>query len=147
MRIAVLFNSDHPKYRGFYGRPIRDTILSTGVIQRSGRHVKVKIGDVLIYSHSKTRLDLKHIGEATFFSHPWQLFISNKLRSTYQESTIYAWVIQNIDEETARTLHESLSSNDAYLGMHAVDLTNPAHLVLYRNSLIGRYRIQGSVCS
>jgi len=146
MRIAVLFDSSHPQYGVNYGRPIRDKILSTAVIQNSGRHVKIKIGDVLIYSNAKTQTDYESIAEHTYFSHPWQRLLSAKLRATYLRSTVFAWVIQNIDETTALQLHEALLADDAYLGMHGVDLTNPAHLVLYRNSLIGMYRIKGTSC-
>ena len=148
MRIAVLFDSDsdHPKYGGLYGWAIRDRILSTDVIQQSGRHVKVMIGDVLIYSKAKSKTDYKRIAEQTYFSHPWHLLLSTKLRATYLKSTIYVWVIQNIDETTARQLHAALLTDDAYLGMHGVDLTNSAHLVLYQNSLIEKYRIKGKSC-
>lgn len=146
MRVAVLFDSDHPQYGGVYGWAIRDRILSTQVIQNSGRHVKVKVGDVLIYSKAKSKADYERIAERTYFSHPWQLLSSSKLRATYLNSTVYTWVIQNLDVVTAQQLHAALASDDAYLGMHAVDLTNPAHLVLYRNSLIGMYRIKGKSC-
>jgi hypothetical protein len=146
MRIAVLFDSGHPQYGGVYGWAIRDRILSTAVIQNSGRHMKVKIGDVLIYSNAKSKADYEQIAEHTYFSHPWQLLLSTKLRATYLKSTVFAWVIQNVDETTARQLHAALLPDTAYLGMHGVDLTNPAHLVLYRNSLIGKYRIKGRSC-
>jgi len=146
MRIAVLFDSNHPQYGGVYGWAIRDRILSTAIIQNSGRHVKVKVGDVLIYSKAKSRSDYERIAEHTYFSHPWQLLLSAKLRAIYLKSTVFTWVIQNIDETTARQLHAALLTDDAYLGMHGVDLTNPAHLVLYRNSLIGKYRIKEKSC-
>lgn len=146
MRIAVLFDSDHPQYGGVYGWAIRDRILSTAAIQNSGRHVKVKFGDVLISSKVKSKIEYERIAERTYFSHPWQLLLRTKLRATYLKSTVFAWVIQNVDETTARQLHADLLTDDAYLGMHGVDLSNPAHLVLYRNSLIGKYRIKGTSC-
>lgn len=141
MRIAILFDSDHPQYGGVYGWAIRDRILSTAIIQNSGRHVKVKIGKVPI--SSKAKADYERISEHLYFSHPWQLLLSTKLNATYR---VFAWVIQNIDETTARQLHAALLTDDAYVGMHGVDLTNPAHLALYRNSLIGKYRIKGKSC-
>jgi len=146
MHIAILFDSNHSQYGGAYGWAIRDRILSTDVIQNSGRHVKVKVGDVLIYSNSKSKTDYERIAECTYFAHPWQLLQSTKLRATYFKSTVFAWAIQNMAEATARELHEVLSMDDSYLGMHGVDLTNPAHLALYRNSLIGKYRIKGKSC-
>src|SRR4030043_2019939 len=146
MRPAVLFDPGHQQYGKVYGWAIRDRILSTGVIQNSGRHVKVKIGNVLIYSNVKSKADYERIAERTYFSHPWQLLLSTKLRATYLKSRVFAWVIQNVDESTARQLHAALLTDDAYLGMHGVDLTNPAHLVLYRNSLVGMYRIKGKSC-
>lgn len=146
MRIAVLFDSGHQQYGNSYGSAIRDRILSTSVIQNSDRHVKVKIGDVVIFSKAKSQTDYEQIAEYTYFSHPWQQLLSTKLRETYLKSTVFAWVIQNIDETTANQLHANLLTDDAYLGMHGVDLTNPAHLIFYRNSLIGKYRIKGKSC-
>lgn len=146
MRIAVLFDSGHRQYGNSYGSAIRDRILSTSVIQNSDCHVKVKIGDVVIFSKAKSETDYEQIAEYTYFSHPWQQLLSTKLRETYLKSTVFAWVIQNIDETTANQLHANLLTDDAYLGMHGVDLTNPAHLIFYRNSLIGKYRIKGKSC-
>lgn len=59
---------------------------------------------------------------------------------------MYCWVIENIDEATARRLHVALLADAGYFGMHAVDLTNAVHLALYRNSLVSTYRIKGRSC-
>jgi len=148
MRIAVLFDASHPQYTqygGNYGREIRNKILSTSVIQNSNRHVKVNIGDVLrIYSKAKSQSDYEFIAENTYFSHPWQLLVTEKLKTAHLKSIVFAWVIQNLDETTARQLHAALLTDDAYLGMHGVDLTNPAHLISY--SLSAKYRIKGRSC-
>ncbi len=146
MRAALLFDSGHPGCRGGYGRIIRNSILSTDVLQSSGRHVKIRSGDVLIYSHAKSPDGYTRLAERTYFSHPWQLLDDDRLRLTYLRSTVFTWVIQNIDEETARHLHQALLLTEAYLGMHEVDLTMPCHLFFYRNFLISRYRIKGRSC-
>ena len=146
MHIAVLFNSDHPKYSGSYGWKIRDTILSTNVIQSSNRHVKVKAGDVLIYSHSKTKQKYYELSERVYLSHPWKMLKEQQLRDTFMKATVFAWTIQNIDENSAKKLHKELVSDDAYLGIHGIDLSNPLHLVFYRNLMISMYRIKGRTC-
>lgn len=144
MRIAVLFDSDNDKYDGSYGDPIRNTILSTRILQKSKRHLKVKIGDVLLYSNARSHAHYTEMAEITYFSHPWQLLNVDAVRSTYMRRTVYCWAIQNVTDPVARSLHEALLADDAYLGMHAIDLTNPAHLVFYRNSLISKYRLKGN---
>jgi hypothetical protein len=98
MRIAVLFDSDHEKYDGFYGDPIRNTILSSKVIQESGRHVKVKVGDVVLYSHAKSHTHYAEMAELTYFSHPWQILNAKAIRATYMRKTVYCWTIQNFTD-------------------------------------------------
>jgi hypothetical protein len=50
MNIALLFDSTLPEYAGFYKWPINNKVFSTGIIQASGRHMKIWIGDVSTYS-------------------------------------------------------------------------------------------------
>jgi len=147
MIIAVLFNSDDTKYHGIYGDSIRTTILSSNVLQESNRHMKIAIGDVLIYSHSKTKEMYKELAERTFFEHPWQRLLKDKLMGTYLNATVFAWVIQNITEEIAEKLHLRLITDSAYLGMHVVDYSYPVHLFFYRNLMIDLYRIKGRKCN
>jgi len=146
MNIAVLFDSDPKKISGNYAMAARERILSTNIIQTSGRHVKVRIGDVGIYSHSRSYSDYESLAERVYFSNGSQMLKSKQLRATYLKSTVFTWVIQNVDERIAQELHAALSPERFYLGMLRVDLTNPAHLVFYRNSLISKYRIKGTSC-
>ena len=50
MNIAFLFNSDHPSLGGYYGPPVMDLILGAEVLQKSNRHMRVSVGDILTYS-------------------------------------------------------------------------------------------------
>lgn len=146
MIIAVLFNSDDPKFDGYYGPPIRDTIFGTGVLQSSNRHMKVKHGDVLIYSHARTYEDYERIAEATYFGTTWSRVKAERIRASYMRETIWAWIIQNVTQQVAEDLDASLSSESSYLGLHAVDYSYPPHLALYRNSMPEYCRIVGTVC-
>lgn len=146
MIIAVLFNSDDPKFNGYYGPPIRDTIFGTGVLQSSNRHMKVKHGDVLIYSHARTYKDYERIAEATYFGTTWTRIKSERIRASYMRETIWAWIIQNVTHQIAEGLDATLSSESSYLGLHAVDYSYPPHLALYRNSMPEYCRIMGTVC-
>jgi len=146
MIIAVLFNSDDPKFEGFYGPPIRDLIFGTSVLQSSKRHMKVKHGDVLIYSHARTRSDYERIAEATYFDTIWSRVKAERIRASYMRETIWAWIIQNVTHKIAEDLDAALSSESSYLGLHAVDYSYPPHLALYRNSMPEYCRIIGTVC-
>jgi hypothetical protein len=69
MNVAFLFNSDDPKYGGIYGDPIRNTVFGLGIVQASNRHMKVAVGDVLIYGkrrHGQNTMPLRsgYISEA-----------------------------------------------------------------------------------
>ncbi len=147
MRTAHLFNSDHPMYGGYYGDPIRDKILGARTLQASGRHLKVRLGDVLIYGHCETRQQMQSLSEETFFHSKRRNLREEYLRGLFQTSTIYSWVIQNSTEELSEELHEKLYDDESYCGWHEVDLTFPKHVVLYINSMIPKYRIIGNNCN
>lgn len=146
MIIAVLFNSDDPKFDGYYGGPIRDIIFKTSVLQSSKRHMKVKLGDVNIYRHAKTPENYKRLAEATFFSDAWSLAKRDRIEATYAHATICAWVIQNVTHKIAEQLDAALSSESAYLGLHAIEFIRREHLMLYRNSMGDYCRITGDRC-
>lgn len=146
MIIAVLFNSDDPKFGGYYGPPIRDRIFATGVLQSSNRHMKVKYGDVLIYSRARTYQDYERIAEATYFGTTWSRIKEERIRGSYMRETIWAWIIQNVTHQIAEDLDNALSSESSYLGLHAVYYSYPQHLALYRNSMPEYCRIIGNVC-
>lgn len=146
MIIAVLFNSDDPKFGGYYGPPIRDIIFGAGVLQSSNRHMKVKHGDVLIYSHARAHDDYERIAEATYFGTHWSRVKAARIRTSYMRETIWAWIIQNVTHQIAEDLDAALSSESSYLGLHAVDYSYPPHLALYRNSMPEYCRIIGTTC-
>lgn len=143
MHVAFLFDSDDPKYNGFYGNPIRDEILRTSVLQESGRHMKVYIGDVLTYSKARDKHHYIELSEEIYFSHQFQNLDVERVRATYFQRTIFVWVIENITTSIASQLHDALQDNSAYLGMHGVELAFAIHLVFYRNFIGSQYRIIG----
>lgn len=147
MIAAFLFNSDDPKLGSGYGWSIRDLILSTEVLQKSNRHMKVLLGDVLAYSHSKTREEYITLSENIYFHHTWKKLQAQKLRKTYPSATIFAWVIQNVTTEIAEGLDAVLLEHSSYLGVHGVDFKDPLHLIFYRNFMSEVYRIKGRNCN
>lgn len=147
MIVAILFNSDDPKYGGYYGPPIRDFIFGTRVLQSSNRHLKIAHGDVLIYRHSKNIVDYRRIAEATYFASTWSTVQEDRLRATYLKQTIWAWVIQNATRTLAETLDTALKVDNAYLGLLEIDFSIPQHLVLFRNSMPSYCRVQGTCCT
>ena len=146
MNVALLFNSDAPKYGCTYGQPIRRAVFGSGIIQASGRHMKVSVGDVLIYSKSRSWAHYDELTERTYFAGTWTLFLEDRLTATFRKATVYALTFQNMTKEIASELHAALISDDSYLGLMEVDYTYGPHLALFRNSMIPRYRVQGTIC-
>jgi hypothetical protein len=146
MNIAILFNSDAPKFNGSYGHPIRKIVFGLGIIQASKRHMKVSVGDVLIYGRSRTWDQYDQLTEGVYFVDTWSLLLDKRLRATFRKATVYALTFENMTEKIARQLHAALSSEDSYLGMLEVDYTYGPHLALFRNSMITLYRIEGTSC-
>jgi hypothetical protein len=143
MIAAILFNSDDPKFGGYYGPPIRDLIFGAGTLQRANRHMKIKYGDVLIYSHARNRKEYERLAEATYFGVPWSLVDAERIRSSYMKETLWAWVVQNITRPVAEERHDRLRGDSAYIGLHAVDFALPQHLMLYRNAMPEYCRVFG----
>ncbi len=140
MNIAFLFNSDDPKYNGYYGPPILKAVFGTKVVQKSGRHMKVSVGDVLTYGKPPELIP------RTYFAHTWSNLIEDRLRATFNVATVYALTFENMTDEIAIKLHKKLEPDAAYLGFLQVDYAYGPHLVLFRNYMILRYRVQGQAC-
>jgi hypothetical protein len=145
MQIAFLFDAYHPGYKGNYGWALLKNILSTGILQASGRHMKVRIGDVTTL-FTPSREELTKLGDSLFFSQGCEFLNSRRVREVFLTSVIFTWVLENVDEPTAQRLHRALSADEGYLGMHSVDLANQTHLGIYRLNLGLRYRIKGKTC-
>jgi hypothetical protein len=146
MNVALLFNSDAPKFNGCYGDPIREAVFGLGILQASGRHMKVSVGDVLIYGHSKTWDQYDRITERVYYVGTWSLLRDQRLRATFRKATVYALTFENMTEAIARQLHAALDSEESYLGAIEVDYAYGPHLALFRNSMVTSYRIEGTVC-
>jgi hypothetical protein len=146
MNIALLFNSDAPKYGYSYGDPIRKTVFGLGILQASKRHMKVSVGDVLIYSHSKTWDHYDELSERVYFADTWSMLLGDRLRATFRNATVYALRFENMTKEIAAELDAALAHDDSYLGLMEVDYTYGPHLALFRNSIIPLYRIEGTAC-
>jgi hypothetical protein len=145
MNIALLFNCAVPEYNGVYRLPIHNKVFMPGIIQASGRHMKVWTGDVSTYSHSREHSN--ELCEHVYFAHTWARLHEARLRATFWGATVYALVFENLTKEIANNLHETLTPDHSYLGLQAVDYAYVPHLVVYRNSLIPAYRLQGPFCS
>lgn len=146
MHIALLFNSDDPEYGGYYGSPIRRKVFNTRVLQASGRHMKMAVGDVLTFGKARTKEGHIDLCERVYFQNEWSLLHPNRLRATFLIATVYALTFENMTKEIATTLHDVLSPDKSYLGLQAVTYSYGPHLALFRNSMIPKYRIIGTSC-
>ncbi len=152
MNVAFLFNSDHPRFNNYYGPPIMDRILGTGVLQKYKRNMRVSVGDILTHlsagsSKTPTITYLISLCHAVYKPIVLDRLISNRLEDTYGKETVYCWMFQNMTAQIANELHEKLSPDDAYLGSMDVDFSEPQHLYFFRNSLFEAYRFNGLCCS
>jgi len=147
MIIAVLFNSDDPTLGGWYGDPIRNAILNTGILQNTNRHIKIGCGDILLLHGNPTPKEYLEIAEKAFFRNDDKWIISKKLRSAYQKGTIYTWVIQNATVQIADEFDRQLRDYAPYLGIVTVDISYGPHIALYLMLIGEKYRVIGPTCS
>jgi len=146
MNVAFLFNASHEDFGGIYGDPIRQHIMSLGILQKCQRSKRFAEGDIITLLHSKTYADYKtrtlEALSGTEFHNVDLLKISRLLPNI----TICVFLIQNMTEQTALEMHEALKFCDWYLGAKGIVFSNPVDLGLIRNSLVERGRIEGTKC-
>ncbi|AFL69624.1 hypothetical protein [Sulfurospirillum barnesii] len=152
MNVAFLFNSDHEKYHGFYGYPILKLILEKDIIQKSNRNMKVSVGDILTFSTASqskapTYEYFYELNRQVYTPYNFNYLIQPKLTDLSQTVTIYCLFFQNMSENTAIFLHNSLKLDPSYLGSMDINLKNPYHVYFFKNSLITSYRLHGKKCS
>lgn len=140
MIIAFLFNWRAYPQDGNYWHEIRDAVFATGIIQRSGRHMKLSIGDVVV------GLERGQNPEALFlaaFAHSeWALLHEDRLLDGFP--TVFGMVFENMPRELASELHSALNDHGGYLGAVSVHFEFPPHLALYRLRLPPQFRLEGA---
>lgn len=139
--IALLFNWRAYDQAGNYWYATRDLVFGSGILQRSGRHMKVSVGDVLV-GHERG-LDPDRLHRAAVESSKWRLVDENRLLEAFQPPTIFAIVFENMPTAVATELHQVLLASPGYLGAISVHYEFPPHLALYRAHLPPEYRLQG----
>lgn len=152
MNIALLFNSDHPSLGGWYGPPVMERILGTGVLQESQRCMRVSDGDIPTYSaaaRSKTPTlsALRALCRLVYQPKTFDRLIPVRLEATHGNSTVFCWLFENMTIDLAEALSSKLQHDPAYLGAMDVDFSNALHLQFFRRSLPEVYRFQGKQCS
>jgi hypothetical protein len=96
MILAVLFDSDDPKFNGMRVPAIRDRIFKSSVPQSSNQPIKISYGGVSIYEKAKTDADYAQLAEDLHFGGGWTRLSAHRVRATYRKDSVWAWVIENI---------------------------------------------------
>lgn len=139
MIVALLFNWNAYDHEHNYWHAVRKTVFSTGIIQRSGRHMKLAIGDVLTGLRSSDDPRALYLG--AFASRQFRLVDDDRLMEGFP--TIFGMVFENMTRELASDLHEALQPHGGYLGAVSVHLEYPPHLTLFRARIPPHYRLEG----
>ena len=152
MNVAFLFNSDHPSLGSYYGPPVMDMVLGSGILQGEGRPMRVSVGDILTFSavsqsKNPTYDFLEKLCRKLYTPDSFDRLNYPKLEATFRTATIYCWLFQNIIKDVAENLHNKLLSSDSYLGAMDVNFSTPLHLQFFRNNLIEKYRLNGIRCA
>lgn len=152
MNVAFLFNSDHSSLGGYYGPPVMDSILSTGVLQNHIRQMRVSIGDVLTHmagsqGSANPKSYIKNLCNELYQPIHFDRLDYKQLSATHATAVVFCWVFQNMNMSIAQELHDSLEHDPSYLGAMDVDFSLPLHLDFFRNKLIEAYRLNGVNCT
>lgn len=146
MNVAFLFDADGALYNGNYYWHIRRLIFKSEIIQSSGRHMKMSVGDVILHTNNIDRNKIDEIIDAVFFYHNWGSIQKHRLARTFGRSEIFAVVFDNMTLQTADELDRFLLTDERYLGAKEVSYDYGPHLFAYRLHLSTVYRLQGDSC-
>lgn len=139
MIVALLFNWRAFPESGNYWHEIRDAVFSTGIIQRSGRHMKLSIGDVLV--GLERGQDPEALFMAAFGNSAWGCVHEERLLDGFP--TVFGMVFENMPTALAKELSEALFQHAGYIGAISIHFEFPPHLALYRLRLPPHYRLEG----
>ncbi|HEV7311340.1 hypothetical protein [Sphingopyxis sp.] len=139
MIIALLFNWRAYPESGNYWHEIRDAVFSMDIIQSSGRHMKLSIGDVLV--GLERGQDAEALFMAAFGNSKWGYVHEERLLDGFP--TVFGMVFENMPTALAETLSKALFAHAGFIGAISVHLEFPPHLALYRSSLPPHYRLEG----
>lgn len=139
MIIALLFNWRAYHQVGNYWDDSRKAVFGTDIIQRSGRHMKLSVGDILV--GFEVGQDPERLFDAIFNNSEWSLLYEDRVQNGFP--TIFGMMFDNMPRELASELHEALSEHDEYMGALSVHPEIPLHLTYFRNRLLQEYRLQG----
>jgi hypothetical protein len=144
MNIAFLFNASAPEFKGYYGIPILDHVLKTGVLQNSNRNMRLSLGDVLILFDVRPGMkDYSRVKEAVFASKDWSSMIEERVKETEGKIRVYCLLFENITTEIAKNLHDKIKDYPVYLGALAVDYSDPYQFLYYKQTIPEKCRING----
>ena len=136
----MLFDWKAYPSEGNYWHAIRYAVFGSGIIRRSGRHMKLAVGDVL--TGLRAGQDPEALFDAAFNNSEWHLADGDRLNDGFP--TVFGMVFENMPRALAAELHEALRSHQGYLGVFSVHLEFKPHLALYRLRLPPEYRLEGA---
>lgn len=140
MIVAFLFNWSAYPQNDNYWETIREVVFAPGIVQRSGRHMKLSIGDVIV--GLKQGQDPEALYMAAFANSEWRLVDEDRLIEGFP--FVFGMVFENITRAIALELDAALLTHAGYLGAVSVHFEFKPHLALYRSRLPPQYRLQGT---
>lgn len=138
--IAFLFDWSAYPDEVNYWETIREVVFKTGIIQKSDRHMKLVIGDVLV--GVERGQDAAALYQAAFHNSSFRLVDEERLLSGFPH--VFGMVFENMPRTLAAELDSALLLHEGYLGALSVHLEFRPHLALYRSRLPPEYRLHGT---
>lgn len=143
VNIALLFDWRAYDDAGNYWWATRTEVFGSGAIQRSGRHMKLSVGDVL--ASRMKGVSPEQLCVATLASSEWQRFEDEpRLIDAFFQHTLFAMVFENMPRNLASTVHDALADSPGFLGAMSVHFESRAHLSLFRAFVSPTYRLHGT---
>ncbi len=140
-----MFDALHKPYQPNYWWTTRDLVFGTRILQRSGRHLKLAIGDTMLPRGLSPDQRVKAISQS-YFTSTWRRLKETKLIETIQRSVVFLMVFENMPLALAEELHSAIEGDEGYLGALAVEYGYGPHLANFRYSIPPHCRLKGTTC-
>lgn len=143
VNIALLFDWRAYDDAENYWWATRTEVFGSGVIQRSGCHMKLSVGDVL--TSQMKDINPEQLCVATIASSEWQRFDDeHRLIDAFFQHTLFAMVFENMPRNLASAVHDALADSPGFIGAMSVHFESRVHLSLFRAFLSPTYRLHGT---
>jgi hypothetical protein len=142
MKAAYHFDAD--QHGGYYGPPIKELVFRAVMkLPQNQRHLVIYCGDLITVGRVEQAGGLDALVDRLLATGLWTTLDRDQITDALLTRRIYVLLLEGLTRRNADQIDNELRTEPSYFGALEVKPANPAHWVLYDQSLIPLFRIVG----